>query len=98
MEPNPNPIEELFELCEQRLEGTLSRHGAARLEQLVGENPEIRRAYVEYLHQHANLYWCVGAQGAFSVAALERQAEEETNTMPHSTERRHWFSGRRAWK
>jgi hypothetical protein len=54
-----NSFEELHPLCEAALEGRLTPEQHARLEQLVLENAEARRLYVEYLHQHASLRWSV---------------------------------------
>jgi hypothetical protein len=71
MDTTPPLDEELFELCEQQLQGRLTPESAARLEKLVRENPQARRTYVEYLHQNASLAWQIGGQGEFSLAALD---------------------------
>ncbi len=80
METNPDPIEEVLELCEQLLEGKLTSEGMARLEKLVRADATARRAYVEYLHQHASLNWSVGTQGELSIAALEKAAKEQAES------------------
>jgi ferric-dicitrate binding protein FerR (iron transport regulator) len=77
MSTHPNPIDEVLDLCEQRIEGRLTQESAARLEKLVRENSEARRACVEYLHQHASLFWNVGSQSDFSIEALERASEDK---------------------
>lgn len=73
MEPNPKPTEEVFALCGQLLEGRATPESQARLETLVRGNPDARRAYVEYMHQHASLHGAIGAQGELSLEALEAQ-------------------------
>jgi hypothetical protein len=53
-----NPAyEELQALCEATIEGRLTLEQTARLEQLVLGDHEMRRYYVEYVHQHSSLRW-----------------------------------------
>ena len=52
-------FEELQPLCDAAIEGRLTAEELRRLEQLVLENPDARRLYVEYMHQHAGLRWSV---------------------------------------
>ncbi|MEW6303923.1 MAG: DNRLRE domain-containing protein [Verrucomicrobiota bacterium] len=80
-------IEEVFELCEQVLEGTLTPEGKERLEQLVRDNADARRAYVQYLQVHAGLHWSVGAQAEFSVAELEKMAGNNVVPLPTTATR-----------
>ncbi|MCS6850197.1 MAG: DNRLRE domain-containing protein [Gemmataceae bacterium] len=48
---------ELWQLCEAVIEDRLTEEQRLRLEQRVKEDPEARRQYVEYVHQHAVLAW-----------------------------------------
>jgi ferric-dicitrate binding protein FerR (iron transport regulator) len=56
-------FEELQPLCDAAIEGRLTADQLRRLEQLVIEQPQARRLYVEYLHQHAGLRWSVAEPG-----------------------------------
>lgn len=48
---------ELAELCDAVIEDRLTPEQLERLERLVLEQPEAKRFYVEYLHQHGCLHW-----------------------------------------
>jgi hypothetical protein len=50
-----SPKDELRDLCDRLLDGEFTAGHRARLETLVLGNPELRRLYVEILHQHAAL-------------------------------------------
>src|SRR5262249_54662350 len=58
------PFDELPTLCEAAVEDRLTDKQRRRLEQLVLENVEARRYYVEYLHQHACLHWSAAEPAA----------------------------------
>lgn len=60
--------EELQALCEAVVEDRLTEEQRRQLEALVLEQPEARRYYVEYLHQHGCLHW----SGAESVGSAQR--------------------------
>jgi hypothetical protein len=49
--------QELQQLCEAVVEGRLTEAQRDRLEELVLQDRDARRYYVEYLHQHAALHW-----------------------------------------
>ena len=49
--------DEAFTLFEKAIEGKLSPDDAARLDELVTADSDIRVAYLEYTHQHACLHW-----------------------------------------
>lgn len=49
--------EDLQQLCEAAIEDRLTPEQLARLERLVLEDPEARRFYVSYAHQHGCLHW-----------------------------------------
>jgi len=54
--PDPkDPHGELRDLCDRLLDGDFSADDRTRLEALVLGNPELRRLYVETMHQHAAL-------------------------------------------
>ena len=62
---------EVFELCEKTLNDELSKEELERLEALVIEHACARKLYVEYMHQHAGLYWQHASESeAFSLASL----------------------------
>lgn len=52
----PDPTNELRELCDRLLDGAFSVEDRARIEALVLGSPELRRAYVEFMHLHAALH------------------------------------------
>jgi hypothetical protein len=49
--------EELADLCDAVIDDRLTPEQLARLEALVLAEPEAKRFYVEYLHQHGCLHW-----------------------------------------
>jgi hypothetical protein len=51
----PDPKTELLELCDRLLDGEFSAGDRARLEALVLGDADLRRLYVETMHQHAVL-------------------------------------------
>lgn len=53
-------LEDLYNLFEGVLEDRLTPGEAARLEHMVQDDPDARRLYVEYMHQHACLRWSGG--------------------------------------
>jgi len=59
-------LAELQALCEAAIEGRLTPEQRQRLEQLVFADPQARRFYVEYLHQHACLQWSAAEPSAVS--------------------------------
>ncbi|NOX99002.1 MAG: FecR domain-containing protein, partial [Verrucomicrobia bacterium] len=69
---------ELFELCEKTLNDELSIGDLERLEALVVEHCWARKLYVEYMHQHAGLYWQhTNDSEAFSLASLVSEISDE---------------------
>jgi hypothetical protein len=52
-------LNELHSLCEAAVEERLTPEQHVRLEQLVLEDSQARRFYIQYLHQHASLRWSV---------------------------------------
>lgn len=66
--------DELQALCEAAVEQRLTAEQVQRLEQLVLDNAEARRFYVEYLHQHASLHWsAAGGAGADATPVPQRR-------------------------
>jgi ferric-dicitrate binding protein FerR (iron transport regulator) len=67
--------DELYLLCDAAIEGRLTAEERDRLEALVLGNPEARRLYVEYMHQHASLRWSVAEPGLLPLepAKMERK-------------------------
>ena len=62
---------EVFELCEKNLNDELSVAELERLEILVVDHAWVRKIYVEYMHQHAGLYWQHTSENdVFSLASL----------------------------
>ncbi len=72
--------EEVFELCEKTLNGELCEEGLLRLETLVVGNGQARKFYVEYMHQHAGLYWQHADEGvAFALNSLVSECTIDEN-------------------
>ena len=72
---------EVFELCEKALNDELSAENLERLESLVVEHVRARKIYVEYMHQHAGLYWQhAGDSESFSVTSLVTGSSDEGST------------------
>ncbi|MFK5921948.1 MAG: DNRLRE domain-containing protein [Verrucomicrobiota bacterium] len=70
--------EELFELCEKMLSEELNGEQLKRLEELVVTDGRMRKLYVEYMHQHAGLYWQhAGESEALALNSLIAGLEEE---------------------
>lgn len=70
-EIDPAVKNEVFELCEKALNDELKTGDLQRLEVLVIGDVGARNIYVEYMHQHAGLYWQHTAEGeAFPLTAL----------------------------
>lgn len=61
MTRTPSPADEVQALCERLIEGTFTADDNQRLEALVLGDPEAKRVYVAYMHQHATLSWQAGA-------------------------------------
>lgn len=53
-------IKEVLLLASQMLDGALPEEGMARLEAILGENPEVRRWYGRFVCLHAILQWRAG--------------------------------------
>ncbi|SIN96381.1 FecR family protein [Singulisphaera sp. GP187] len=80
--------DELQALCEAAIEERLTVDSAARLESLVLSDPDARRFYVEYLHQHASLHWAA-AEPAFLPATLSLVGGDQSPLKtPRDTSRR----------
>ena len=47
----------ILELFEKLIEGRLREAEAVHFERMIREDAEIRKAYLEYAHQHACLYY-----------------------------------------
>ncbi|HEY7157825.1 MAG TPA: hypothetical protein VH575_27960, partial [Gemmataceae bacterium] len=65
-----NISSELQTLCEAAVEGRLTPEQRQRLEQLALADPQARRFYVEYLHQHACLQWSAAEGRTAGVSRL----------------------------
>jgi hypothetical protein len=63
---------DLQQLCEAAIEDRLTPEQLARLEKLVLENPDARRYYVSYAHQHGCLQW-----SAADPSLMERGTKKE---------------------
>jgi ferric-dicitrate binding protein FerR (iron transport regulator) len=72
----PDWFAELHELCEATIEDRLTGEQRQRLEQLVLENPEARRFYTEYIHQHGCLHWSAAEPGLLPTHLPESPARE----------------------
>ena len=54
---NAESQEELFELAHGHIERSLTEEQHDRLEAILTSDPEARRIYVDYMHDHATLHW-----------------------------------------
>jgi len=73
----PDSKAELLELCDRLLDGEFSAEDRARLETLVLGSAELRRLYVEILHEHATLRQSASRLGPASLAEVLRAMPEE---------------------
>src|SRR5204863_5772365 len=73
----PDPKTELLELCDRLLDGDFSVENRGRLETLVLGDPELRRLYVEVLHEHAALRQNASRLGPASLAEVLKAMPEE---------------------
>ena len=71
---------ELEMLCELAIEGQLTETTRDRLEQLATSDPDARRFYAEYLHQHACLSWAAAKPELLSVPFPRRTQADESET------------------
>ncbi|WP_406700523.1 FecR domain-containing protein [Singulisphaera sp. Ch08] len=90
--------DELQPLCEAAIEGRLRVDSAARLESLVLSDPEARRFYVQYLHQHASLHWAVAdpsllPQTLSLVDSIDPSPRSTPETPYRSLHRMRWVAG-----
>ncbi len=70
--------DELFELCEKTLNDELGAEELERLEVLVVNHGWAKKLYVEYMHQHAGLYWQhTNDSEAFSLDSLVSEISDE---------------------
>ncbi len=60
---NDSELDHLLELAHGYIEGSLGSAQLAELEALLMENPEARRIYLDFLHDHAVLHWDRVADG-----------------------------------
>ena len=67
-------FDELHALAEAAIEGRLTVEQRDRLERLVLEQPEARRFYVQYLHEHACLHWSAADPTSLPPARPTREA------------------------
>lgn len=92
MSGTPDWMEELLALCDAVIDDQLTDAQQTRLEELVLGNPAARRAYVEYLHQHACLSWSFGDLGAESASPAAIQTgsplpgDPQPDRLPHESE------------
>src|SRR5882672_8590310 len=73
----PDSKAELFELCDRLLDGEFTAADRGRLEALVLGNAELRRLYVEILHEHAALRQNASRLGPASLAEVLQTMPEE---------------------
>src|SRR5438046_877483 len=80
----PDPKAELSELCDLLLDGDFTAQSRARLETLVLGDAELRRLYVEIMHQHAALRQSASRLGDLPLADVLRSLPKETpaNVIP----------------
>jgi hypothetical protein len=76
MNPPDSPAE-LRELCDRLLDGDFSAEDRARLEAMVLGNAELRRLYVELMHQHAALRQNASRLGDLPLSEVLRTLPEE---------------------
>ena len=84
---------DLHALCEAVVEVRLTPEQSQRLEQLVLEQPEARRFYVEYLHQHACLHWSSAASASEGPPLLALRAPEASEALRPQRRRLFWAAG-----
>jgi hypothetical protein len=73
MSEQAHGLDELYRLCEAAIEGRLTAEELGRLEALVLGDAALRRAYVEYMHQHASLRWSVAEPGLLPLPRADRK-------------------------
>jgi ferric-dicitrate binding protein FerR (iron transport regulator) len=73
----PDSKAELLELCDRLLDGDFTAEHRARLETLVLGNADLRRLYVEVLHEHAALRQNASRLGPASLAEVLHAMPEE---------------------
>jgi ferric-dicitrate binding protein FerR (iron transport regulator) len=71
---------ELERLCELAIEGQLTETTRDRLEEIATSDPDARRFYAEYLHQHACLSWAAAKPELVSVPFPRRAQAAETTS------------------
>jgi hypothetical protein len=86
------PSADLAELVEQLCHGDIAASDAARLEQMVVDDPQVRRFYVRYLQMHATMPWLAGAMRATDLPVKTSQ-EPSISVQPKAiAPPRRWLS------
>ncbi len=82
---------DLHDLCEAAIEGTLMEEQARRLEHLVLSDPAARQYYVEAMHQHASLRWALAEPSLLDANVTSNKSfDDEEKRTAHSLRTRRW--------